>query len=381
VSGQHVQLISSVAEFMTLRSAWNGLAASCPIGRVFSSFDWFDAAWQWRQQTSQLYLLCLFAGPTLIAVLPLVRENASMKGIGYRELSLMTVPDTQACDIIVAERDREVACEAFAAELNRRRSEWDIIRLQFLPPSAIARSAFRAALEAAGFATRLRPVTGNLFISLRSTWEEYYATRSRSLKKANNLAAGRMKKAGAVGIEWLAPGQGDASDRERFLDRAIAISALSWKTRTGNSLDNAGPQAFIRRLSQVAHERGWLSIWTLSVNDRPLAMEYQLIADGRVHALRSDFDAQFEPMSPGSHLNRSLLEQLFGRGLERYYMGPGDNSYKRRWTEEVETVEELCVYGRSARGRALALWQIAVRPIARKIRDRLRPAMNQGTKS
>ena len=366
---------------MALRAAWNDIAALCPIGRMFSSHDWFDAAWQWRQQTSQMYVLCLFDGQTLIAVLPLVRENASRSGVGYRELSFMTVPDTQACDIIVAERDRDIACAAFATELNRRRGEWDLIRLQFLPPGAVARTSLRTALAAKGFTTRLRPVTGNLFISLKSTWDEYYATRSRSLKKANNLAAGRMKKAGAVAIEWLAPGQGSASERERFLDKVISISALSWKTRTGNSLDNAGPQAFIRRLSQVAHERGWLSIWTLSVNNRPLAMEYQLIADGRVHALRSDFDAEFEPMSPGSHLNRNLLEQLFGRGLERYYMGPGDNSYKRRWTEEVETVEELCVYGRSTKGRALALWEIAVRPFARAIRDRLRPARNRGTQS
>ena len=366
---------------MALRPAWNDIAASCHIGRVFASHDWFDAAWQWRQQTSRLYLLCLFDLQSLISVLPLVREEVSRHGLRYRELSFLTVPDTQACDIIVAERDKEMACAAFAAELERRRDEWDLIRLQFLPRGAVAAFALPNALAAKGFTTRLRHATENPFISLQSSWEAYYATRSRSLKKANNLAAGRVRKAGVIRAEWLAPGEGDATDRDRFLDRVIDISAVSWKTRTGNSLDNAGPQAFIRRLSHVAHERGWLSIWTLSVNDRPLAMEYQLIADGRVHALRSDFDAEFEPMSPGSHLNRHLLEKLFGRGLQRYYMGPGDNNYKRRWTEEAETIDTLSVYGASTKGRMLALLEIAIRPLARKIRDRFRPTTTQGAQS
>jgi CelD/BcsL family acetyltransferase involved in cellulose biosynthesis len=95
------------------------------------------------------------------------------------------------------------------------------------------------------------------------------------------------------------------------------------------------------------------------------------VADGRVYALRSDFDAEFEEISPGTHLNRSLLQQLFGRGLQRYYMGPGENAYKHRWTEQVEPVEAVTVYGRSLAGRSLAAWETSLKPFARKLRARI----------
>ena len=180
--------------------------------------------------------------------------------------------------------------------------------------------------------------------------------RSRRLKKAVNLAANRLAKAGRVEIHWLAPGTGDHAEVDRVLDDVIRISARSWKSRTGNSLDQAGPQAFIRNLSHGAQDQGWLSVWRLSLDGLPIAMEYQLIGGGIAYALRSDFDTDYEALSPGSHLSRCMLETLFSHGLHHYLMGPGDNAYKYRWADTTETVLAMTVYAPSLKGRALAAW-------------------------
>jgi CelD/BcsL family acetyltransferase involved in cellulose biosynthesis len=370
-NGARVTLISSPSEFMALQTQWNALASHTRRTSVFYRHEWFDAAWQWRQQTARLHLICYFVGERLAAVLPLVVQRIAVRGFTVRELRFLTVPDTQACDMIVAEQERASASNAFAFELVQRCRDWDVLRLNFLAPESVATSTLRDALERKGFTTRVVSAPGNPFIALDSTWGAYYATRSRRLKKGNNLAANRLRKAGEVGIDWLAPGTEDSVRLASFLERSIRISAISWKSRTGNSLDMPGPQAFIRRLSALASQRGWLSIWTLSLNQLPVAMEYQLVADENVYALRSDFDAKFDEISPGTHLNRCLVEQFFGRGLRRYYMGPGDNAYKYRWTEEIEPLQELTVYGRTLAGRGLALWETALKPMAIKFRDRL----------
>jgi CelD/BcsL family acetyltransferase involved in cellulose biosynthesis len=376
--GASVTVISSPTEFMALQTQWNALASRTRRTSVFCRHEWFDAAWQWRQQTARLHLLCYFVGERLAAVLPLVALRIAVRGFTVHELSFLTVPDTQACDMIVAEQERFSASNAFALELVRRRREWDVIRLNFLAPESAATSTLRDALERNGFATRVVSAPGNPFINLGSTWGAYYATRSRRLKKANNLAANRLRKAGEVGIDWLAPGTEDNVRLASFLERSIQISTTSWKSSTGNSLDMPGPQAFIRRLSALASQRGWLSIWILSLNQLPVAMEYQLVADENVYALRSDFDAKFDEISPGTHLNKCLVEQLFGRGLGRYYMGPGNNAYKYRWTEEIEPLQELTVYGRAVAGRGLALWETGLKPMALKFRNRLsRPVRDE----
>jgi CelD/BcsL family acetyltransferase involved in cellulose biosynthesis len=102
-------------------------------------------------------------------------------------------------------------------------------------------------------------------------------------------------------------------------------------------------------------------------------MEYQLVDQGDVFALRSDFDGALEDLSPGSYLSRRMLEGLFDRGLTRYFMGPGENVYKYRWADLAQSVYTMSVYGRSARGRALAAWDLALRPAVRRIRDSIYP--------
>lgn len=366
-----VRVVTDPVQFAAMRPAWNAIDAASPCPRLFLQHEWFDAAWQWRRQVAQLHLMCLLRDDELVAVLPLVREEVERRGHRIRELSFLTVPDTQACDLIVAAVERGAAVKALTAELLRRKSEWDVVRLGYLPPGSIVATSLREAFAKRGVATRLDQGGGNAYVRLDSSWDVYYAGRSRSLKKANNLAANRLKKAGELRIDWLEPRSGGPHGLDETLDLVIAISAASWKRHTGNSLDNPGPSGFIRRLSTLAQERGWLSVWTLTLDGRPLAMEYQLVADGRVFALRSDFDAAFDELSPGSHLNRHLLERLFGRGLSRYCMGPGDNAYKQRWADGSEPVSELSAYGRTITGRWLGLWETRLKPVARRLRDRL----------
>jgi len=372
-----VRLVTSATEFAALRGPWNAVAVTCKGRSLFLAHEWFDAAWQWRQATSRLYLLCYYRAQRLAAVLPLVAHVAKVRGVAVRELAFLTVPDTQWCDLIAPSSDAAEAADAFASELRRRQREWDVLRLKYLGSESVADSALRAALIAQRFAVRRVEAPSNCYIPLDTSWTEFYATRGRRLKKANNLAANRLQRAGEIRIDWHAPGFSGAGTVDEIVDRVTSISATSWKSKTGTSLDNPGPQAFIRRLSDLATDRQWLSVWLLSIDSRPAAMEIQLIADGNVFGLRSDFDARLEDVSPGSCLNRHILEQLFGRGLHRYYMGPGNNAYKHRWTDQVERVHELTAYGRSLTGRALAAWETTLKPVAVRLRERFARKKNE----
>ncbi len=367
-SGLHVRVIERADQFAELRTDWNALALRQEHTSVFLTHEWFDAAWQWRRQTAQLFLLCLCRDGQLAAIMPLVRERND--GHAGRILEFLTVPDTQFCDIIAPVDDRSAVASALVDELLSRRHEWDLLRLAYLPEGSVTASDFAHALALRNVRSTNTFASRNPYVPLDAPWDAYYATRSRSLKKASNLCANRVSKIGSVQVRWFSPATAERTAVDALIDDVTSISARSWKMRTANSLDHLGPQAFIRRLSHLASDSGWLSVWILSVDGKPLAMEYQLIAGKNVYALRSDFDSEYDAVSPGTHLNRVLLEQLCGRGLHRYYMGPGNNSYKFRWTELAVTVGELVAFSPTARGRIAAGWQLMIKPRLRRLRDR-----------
>ncbi len=359
--------VSDEGEFLALGDAWNTLVGD---RSVFLRHEWFDAAWQWRRldEETRLAIRCFYRGKDLVGICPLIARIERGLGMRRRVLEFLTVPDTQACDIIAAAQERGPVADALAAELAARNGEWDLLHLAYLPEQALSAMELTRALAKRGVSHHASAAGANPFVRLDANWGDYYAVRSRRLKKSNKAAANRLKKAGEMRVRWLQPGLASTADARSATDAVIAISARSWKRSTGNSLDYPGPQAFIRRLTEAAVRQGWLSLWFLTLDGRNIAMEYQLAFDGNVYTLRADIVEDCEELSPGSYLHRHQLEQLFGRGWQRYLMGHGDNQYKTRWSEGAEPLFRLDAYSTSAQGRLTALWERRLKPALRALR-------------
>jgi len=372
----NVSIIDTESEFRALRETWNALANAAG-GSVFLQHEWFDAAWSWRRQDSSLFVMIASDQNAPVGIFPLIRVTDNKRIPAIRRLEFLTVPDTQLCDVIAAPEDQMRVVEAFCVALHHRSRSWDRMVLRYVDQTATALRHVKTAFSAGNYDCDIATESRNLFVGLDTTWDAFYNTRTRSLKKANNLAANRLKKIGSITVEHITSANADPNKIQSGLKHAIEISGRSWKQSTGNSLDHRGPLAFIEALTGHAARRGWLSIWLLSIDGKPLAMEYQLVDAANVYALRADFDAECEEVSPGSHLMRTLLESLFGKNLHRYYMGPGENPYKTRWTEQGDPVYQITVHGRTWRGHLARLVDDVLKPRARAIRTALRFRMDR----
>lgn len=342
---------------------------------MFLRHEWFDAAWAWRKSDARLAILCIREQNQLVGIAPLIVESARLARLPLRRLALLTVPDTQFADILLAPDHKGPAAAAIAAAIAARPG-WDALTLTHLPENAEATRSLLPALRSAGIAATCKPFGENPLIDLSGEWEAFYATRGRRLKKSNNLTANRIKKVGKPEIEWL-HGRADPVLVQSWQAELIRVSAASWKETTGLTLDNPGPQAFATRLLAHAGECGWLSLWRLTLDGVTVATEFQLDYDGDCFALRADYDQTQRELSVGSYLNWKLLEQMFATNLKRYYLGPGGNAYKARWTETAEPLEQLVAFNRNWRGWLARLIEGFLRPLARRIRARLRAKQQQ----
>lgn len=351
-----------------LQADWNCLCATMAQPTVFHRHEWFSAAWQWQRQTHALAILVIEAAGHPIGIVPLARTQTPVgRGlVARRMLEFLLVPDSQCCDLLAAPQDLPAVAAAVASALRAATGDWDELRLRLLHEDSPGTVALHAALAAAGLRPACESTGRNPLIDLTTTWQDYYAGRSRRLKKGNNLIANHLQKAGTVELKRLV-GVMDTAAADRLLGVLTTVSAHSWKQRTGNTLEQAGPGAFFAALTRVAARNGWLSVWLLSLNGQVIATEYQLCFGGRVHALRSDFDPAYDSLSPGTYLNWKLLEASFGTGQTQYFFGPGDNPYKQRWAQDGLPLTTLTAWSPSLRGRLAHCWHQRLRPLAKRL--------------
>ncbi|MDH3715224.1 MAG: GNAT family N-acetyltransferase [Gammaproteobacteria bacterium] len=337
-----------------LRDALQDIYGDGDPGSVFLAYEWLEAAERWKKLEGNVGLLVVNSGARVVGVAPLAQVHAVYRGIAYRELQFLCIPDTQLCDIICANHMRTEALDAMASFLSRDYRDWDLLRLQNLPEESATPDILTAALARHRLRSSKEECARNYGLSLRGDWQSYYGRRSRRLKKGNNLIANRLKK-NYSSVQVLHQHHELAQPRQLqgVLDAIEEVSHSSWKSSTGLTLENPGPSDFVRTLSEHAAKRGWLTIWQLVLDGEPVAFEYQLVYQGRVHALRADYRSDCEQYSPGSYLNWQILQALFSQDLEHYCMGPGSNAYKQRWSECEEPLLEFKAYAKSLKGRLL----------------------------
>jgi len=133
-----------------------------------------------------------------------------------------------------------------------------------------------------------------------------------------------------------------ADGRERLdevLEEAFRIEASGWKGTNGTAITSRpDTRRFYRDVARWAAGEGWLRIAFLRLDGHAVAMMYLLETEG------------FERHSPGMVLLASVIEDAFGRDVDRVELLGGDERYKLAFTGDVHDRLRFQAFACSARG-------------------------------
>jgi len=365
-----VRRLDTLEGFEALAPMWQALAAESGQTSPFLSHDWFGCCWRATtpDRRPEILLVEDSAGP--VALLPLVHWSGALHGLPVRFVGMLNAPDTALADWLIVGRPEPVI-EAVLADLATR-SDWDVMALNSLPASSLTLKALQAWVPGRYRWQPLPPVRSP-YLNTTGTWEEFWKGTSQRFKKTVRNVRNRLAKVGSVSVEEH---HSVTSNSPVFAD-LLAVSARSWKAQHALAIANMpGMAQFFKELTVRASSRGWLHLWIMRLDGLPVATEYQLEADGRVHALRADFDAAVPAdLSPGTHLSAEIVRALFGRErVYEYDMGPGDNDYKSRWARASHELGRLRVFRPGPYGSLLHTVEARVLETVRRFRGQGVPA-------
>jgi CelD/BcsL family acetyltransferase involved in cellulose biosynthesis len=309
-------------------SEWDALAEDA--GHVFATPEWLRTWWRHHGDGRRPVVGLVRSGGRLRAIVPMYawwRHGVAVlrfagHGPGDR-LGPVSAP--------LADPEARTAVAAAMAAVPLRRY--------------VLLAEHVAADEGFGELTGARPLYRESSPVLRfeqDTWEAFLAARAANFRQQVRRYPRRLAEHGEVTFRLAA----DPDRLDRDLDTLFALHRARWGGETPFLAD----EAFHRDFAGRACDRGWLRLWFLEVNGRPVAALYGFRYAGAESGYQAGRDPGFAGGQVGfvmlAHAVRAALED----GMREFRLLRGGSAYKDRFATADPGIE---TYG-LARGAAAA---------------------------
>jgi CelD/BcsL family acetyltransferase involved in cellulose biosynthesis len=307
-----------------LREDWSILALS--TGNVFSTFEWAETWWR-RYGRERPLVIAYKDGGATVAVLPLYPWSNRLLRIGR---FIGHGPADRLGPICVS------SARATAAEALRRaaqHADLDLVLAELLPGG-----------EAWPDSLGERPVfvESSPTISLEGGWNAYLERRSANLRQQLGRRARQLERRYAVRFRLAAT----ADSLEEDLTLLLALHRARW---------GPGGSAFVRfesfhrDFARVALERGWLRLWFLELDDRPVAAWYGFRFSDVESYYQAGRDPAFRDASVGTILLAHSIREAAADGMKEYRLLRGREAFKLRLADADRGLETFTI-ARGVRG-------------------------------
>jgi CelD/BcsL family acetyltransferase involved in cellulose biosynthesis len=337
-----VPRVERVGSFEELEPEWSALAERRGI---FATREWSEAWWRHFGQGRELLLhACRSEDGRLVAVLPLYvwrrRVPRVVRFLGHG-------PGDELGPVYPAATEK-TAARGVRSVLGSL--EWDVFFGEQLPGD----ERWSDLLAAQTWRREANPV---LEIP-PGGWDAYLETRSANFRQQLRRRTRDLEKAARVQFRLA-----DAASLERDLDTLFALHRARWESRRTDFADTP----FHRDVARLALDRGWLRLWLLELEGRPLAawLGFQVGQVGSYY--QAGRDPTYERLSVGFVLLAHSLRVAMDEGATEYRFGRGAEEFKYRFTRRDPELETVTL----ARGRAGQAALGAAR-VARRVRNGLR---------
>lgn len=351
------------AAIVEIEGEWRRLCGTATRDEPFLRPEWIRIHLESFEPGARLRLVQVRRGERLVAVLPLVEEQARWKGIPYRRLRSASGVHSCRFDLLAEAGEEEASARAIFEHLDSVPG-WDVLELRDVPAGGRAERLLDLAAAAGHSIGTWESMRTPYVVLPEKGGREALQKRLRSKFRAN-LRRRRKKLSEGGGLELRRVDRADPGWLEAF----YRLEAAGWKGERGTAIAaDARTRAFYDRIAAYAEAEGILALYSLERDGRPVAMHFGLAMGGRYYLPKPAYDEGFSACSPGQLLAEDVLGDCLERRLEVFdFLGP-QMDWKMEWTDRVLPHRWCFVHRPSARGRALYLARRKLGPwLARRL--------------
>lgn len=343
------EIISDYQAFLELEPAWNNAVKAAEIEHPFLEHSWIHTWWECFGAGSVLHILLVEEGDEIVAIAPLISTRLRMFGIPVRRLGFFYNSHVPRAGFIVARRNEE-ACQAIWKHLISERKTWDLLQLCQLPEGSPTLENMRGLAMEADFPTDVWLSGDSPYVTLDSSWLEYYAGLAAKARSNLRNRFKRLNQIGPVAVETVMV----KDSVPEALECGLRLEESAWKRDAGTAI-SCDPQVrkFYEIFAARAADRNWLRLNFLKAGTQRVAFDYSLAYNNQIFLLKLGYDPAHSACSPSNLLLSMAVEDAFAQGLTKYDFLGENADWKRCWAKESTRNYWLFIFAGSPKGRLL----------------------------
>ncbi len=347
------QEITRVPDLSAYAAEWRDLVDGLPQPTLYNTWEWTSAKLESFWPDQPVAVLLVRRGGRLVGAAPLVVDRSA--DVWCRG------------SLVVPEERVDFPClgppaailDAMLAHLKETRRHWRL-GLPRYPEDSPLVEALPEVARARDLRLFLRPTEPSRLVLTPGGWDAYLASRSRHVQHEWRRKRRQLEKRGRVEFRKVTT----RADLDQALVAVLAIEEASWKQEAGLAISaQQRGRVFYPELARRCAERGWLRLYVLSVDGRPVAHLLGVRYRDRLYAVWTSYDQSYARLSPGIAVVLEALEDAFASGVTTVDLLGAEMRWKREVGNGLRKHVHACVYSRGVLGcHACSLARGRVRP-------------------
>jgi CelD/BcsL family acetyltransferase involved in cellulose biosynthesis len=352
-----------------LQSEWEDLLGDTIRNEPFLHPAWFRAYASAFEAGKQIAALTVRRAGTLTGVIPLVRDTRCFGTLPARTLRSLSGKHSCRFDCIVSKQDHSATIEAAWQSL-RADISWDVLEALDVPDGgAFEDLSAQAAKD--GYLVSKWPTLLSPYLPVSESPADPFIQSPNRYRKARARLQSSLRRLATNGDVAF---KCDSSDCRSALHRFVTMEMAGWKGVRGSAIGcSKQAMTFYSQVVEEFAKTGSLRIYTLWLNQTPVAMELGLVVDRTYFAPKATYDEQFASFSPGHLLTRHVISDLAEHGISRYdFLGPRAR-HKTLWAGEVLPHAHYLIFSPTFLGQLRHIAVDKVAPLLRNAKRRFVP--------
>lgn len=312
-----VQVVSSPSELNELQELWGALADAAGA-RHYVQPLWALAWWR-HMGRGEPYVAIVESGGRLEALAPLYRERR----FGVDTLRFLGSDLLGVSEVLVSPEREEAGVELWSFLLSQSRCLLELRHHRFAGRGI---ESLRRA-ENHAWRAQLGPLSPS--VTFPGSWDDYWRSREarfrQGLERRRRLAE---KEQLTVRVDIATR----LEELHKILPDVTVVFDAAERAQPKLHFLEGIYRPFTIEMLERAAELSRLAVFVLYLGDRPAATSWTFRSERLISGGGSRFDPEFGRFAPGQLLWRSILEYAVTTGCTELDFGPGDEPYKREWS-------------------------------------------------